>query len=942
MSAVSDPAAALPSRYVVGIDLGTTNSAVCFVDTQVADWSVSTFLVPQRIAAGEIEARETLPSFLYQPAPNEFPPGALPMPWEEGEAGVVGIFAREQGKLVPGRVIESAKSWLCHPGVDRTSPLLPWHGVEDVPRLSPVDVSARYLGHIRSAWNVDHPRDPLEQQEVVITLPASFDEVARELTVAAARQAGIPRIVLIEEPQAAFYAWIHAHAQTWNTLVTPGQNILVCDIGGGTTDFTLIRVRTHPDQLVQFHRVAVGDHLILGGDNLDLALAQHLEQRFARGGQLDPRQWGSLVRSCRQVKEVLLSDPAPDTCTVTLPGTGSRFIGGAQQLSIGRDEARRLLLEGFFPRVSLHDRPKAKESGFQEFGLPYASDPAATKYLAAFLSQHLGAARDGDENASSRPDILLFNGGVFMSPLVQQRVIEVIQSWYAGTNPHWQPIVLTNDRHDLAVARGAAYYGMVRRGQGVRIAAGLPRTYYIGVETAADLEEGRLEALCLLPAGTEPGNDIDLSERTFQLTIGAPVEFPLYHSSLRLTDPAGALVPLEREQHTPLPPLRTVLRSRKEKGATTLQVQLHARLTEIGTLQIWCSEAGGSRTWQLQFDVRSATQTDLAAHAGSGEAAGVLDEQTIEQVRQRIKATFGPDAAEKPGGLSRRIAELLELSRDDWPPSLLRQIWDALMETESGRRKSADHEASWLNLLGFSLRPGYGVALDDWRVSETWKQLRGRLCFPVSSSLAQWWILWRRIAGGLPRGQQQALATPLIAALREGQRKLQSAGRQRKGGSFQEPTEVWRLLGGLERLPSTSKQELGDIALDILDDPTQASLHSALLWSLGRLGAREPFYGPLNEVVSPEVASQWVLRLMVRGVATPERLLAVMQLARRTGDRYRDLPEGIRNKAAAWLTDHDAQEAFTHLVQEGGTLALQTEAMVFGESLPVGLRLHST
>ncbi len=391
---------ASPARYVVGIDLGTTNSAVAAVDTAESPWQVRTFAVPQLVAPGQVEARETLPSCHYEPAAGELAAGAMRMPWQSADPDhVVGFFARDHGAMVPGRLIVSAKSWLCHSGVDRTAPLLPWHGAPDVDRLSPVDASARYLAHVRGAWDARHPEHPLAQQDIVLTLPASFDEVARELTVKAAARAGLPRVVLVEEPQAAFYAWIYAHTDDWETLVSPGQKILVCDIGGGTSDFTLIRVRGEagPTGKVRFHRVAVGEHLILGGDNLDLALAHELERRLTGDGKLDPRQWAVLARKCQVVKETLLGDAAPERLTVTLPAGGSRLIGGGLQVELARDDARALLLDGFFPRVRLDDKPASRRSGFQEFGLPYAANPAVTRYLAAFLTAHRHVAMDDVE-----------------------------------------------------------------------------------------------------------------------------------------------------------------------------------------------------------------------------------------------------------------------------------------------------------------------------------------------------------------------------------------------------------------------------------------------------------------------------------------------------------------------------------------------------------------
>jgi molecular chaperone DnaK (HSP70) len=935
MTAVSPVDA--PPRYVIGIDLGTTNCAVCFVDAQRPDWRVRTFRIPQVAAPGETESLEILPSFHYQGGAQEFSAGALNLPWDRSSPRtVVGLFAREQGKLVPGRVSESAKSWLCHPGVDRTSPLLPWHGDPEVPRLSPVEISAASLRHIREAWNQAYPQAPCEQQDVVITLPASFDEVARALTIEAAKLAGLPRVLLIEEPQAAFYAWIHRHAEDWQTRVSPGQNILVCDIGGGTTDFTLIRAQAHPEAGVQFQRIAVGDHLILGGDNLDLALAQHVERRLLGERKLDPRQWGSLVRICRHVKETLLSEPAPETYTIALPSSGARLIGGGQQILVSREEVRTLLLEGFFPPATRNDRPQRTGSGFQEFGLPYAADAAVTRHLAAFLAGHAQSGGQLGAAGSARPDLVLFNGGVCLSPLVRERVINSLTNWFGGESD-WAPIVLENPRHDLAVAQGAAYYGMVRRGQGVRIAAGLPRTYYIGIESTAADGASHMQALCLMPAGAEPGQEVHIEDRVFQLTVAAPVEFPAFHSSLRLADPPGALIPIEREQLTLLPPIRTVLRSRKEKQASTLPVKLHARLTEIGTLEAWCSEADGKRTWQLQFDVRSATQTDRAAHQGAGEAAGVLESQTIEDVRALIAGVFAQSGQDPPGGLAKRLAQLLEMPREAWPPSLLRQIWEMLLDCESGRTKSAEHEGRWLNLLGFALRPGYGLALDDWRVDETWKKLRGKLHFPTPAVLPELWILWRRAAGGLAAGQQLALATPLLTRLREERKK----GRPRGKGS-QDGAEGWRMLGALERLPAALKQELGDICLHLLADPGAARLAPALWWTLARLGSRAPLYGPLNEVVAPAVAQAWVRQIIDEEEATPERFLAAMQLARRTGDRSRDIPEETRQRVATWLDAHGAAKHYGVLVREGGQLEDQTAGLIFGDSLPPGLRLTST
>ncbi len=817
---------------------------------------------------------------------------------------------------------------------------------------------------------------------------------------------------MIEEPQAAFYAWIYTHQDDWDRLVEPGQKILVCDIGGGTSDFTLIRVRRGEGGKVQFHRVAVGDHLILGGDNLDLALAQHIEKKLAVSAnsphpnplpkgegtsKLEPRQWAVLVRTCRAVKETLLGKNPPERLTVNLPGAGSQLIGGGIHVEVTGQEVRDLLVEGFFPRVGLDAKPAGRRSGFQEFGLPFASDPAVTRYLAAFLTAHRHVAMEEidfpEGHDPARPDIVLFNGGVFESPLLRERLLEVIENWFRESHDNnavkqiragacrpgisgptrpgsdekcdttretsnreaspWQPVILDNDRLDLAVARGAAYYGMVRRGQGVRIAAGLGRTYYIGVEKGgpeADEKgegqeggEGDKEyagsAICLVPANAEPGHDVELADRRFDLLVSEPVEFPLFVSSTRLTDKPGELVAIDRERMTPLPPIRTVLKTRKKSEGETVSVALHARLTEIGTLDLWCGEIGGRRSWRLQFDVRSATQTDVAAHESAAEQEGFIDEAVWLECEKLIRGVFGPGGSDKPEGLIKRLTAATGMNRNAWPTSLCRRMWEALMEVEAGRRRGAVHEVRWLNLLGFALRPGFGLAVDDWRVAQTWTALSGKFAFP--SSRAEGWILWRRIAGGLGGGQQQALAEPLIGPIR-GLHKQLTTGKGRGGDmSFasRETAEMWRLLGALETLPVELKIELGAMLLDLLPKPKIEPVRRPIIWAVGRIGARAPMYGPLNAIVPAETAAEWLERLMDIAGSDAETPLAVMQIARRTDDRYRDLSENLRQEAIDFLEDAEAPGHFLELVRTAGSLDTSEQGLVFGESLPKGLRL---
>lgn len=903
-----------PPRFAVGIDLGTTNSALAFADL-AGGGGIEDFRILQVVAPGETARLDTLPSFHYEAAAGEAGRGAFDLPWTAGPAtAAVGAGARDLGTLAPGRLVASAKSWLCHAGVERRARILPWHGAEDVARLSPVAATARYLDHLRQAWNHEHPEHPLEEQDVVVTIPASFDEVARELTAEAVALAGLARVTLLEEPQAAFYAWIAAHAQDEAAQIRPGRRVLVCDIGGGTTDFSLMETGAAADGRATFRRVAVGDHLILGGDNLDLALAHHLEPRLDGGRPLDARRWSIWVRRCGQAKEELLGPGAPASRVLSLPAGGSRLVGGSLQAEVSRDEAERVLVDGFLPKVSPEAEPVRTSSGFREFGLPYAADPAITRHLAAFLKRHGGKA----------PEAVLLNGGFFESPALRTRLQEVLASWY---EPGAVPELLRNDRLDLAVARGAAYYGLVRRGRGVRIAAGLPRSYYVGVADAS----GKLSAVCVAPAGLEEGAGVETPGHAFSLLLRQPVEFPVYSSAMRPGDTPGNVVAADQTGLDPMPPMRTVLKTGRHAVRTAVEVGLYCRVTEIGTLEIWCREKGGDRQWPLQFDLRARPEGD----GGAGVApAATLEEGEVRTCGQIIRTAFyaGREALRL---LPRNLEEAAGLPRADWPPVLLRRLWEALAEARAARERSAEHEARWLNLAGFVLRPGFGAVLDDWRMDEIWKWMpqgvvhaRNELC------RAEWWILWRRIAGGLNEGRQAALADPLVAALKGGSEKFACGGH--------EAAERWRLLGCLERLPAGTRRALGERLVVRLARKGWGVDAGAAAWALARLGAREPLYGPLHGVVEGECAAGWIDPLLALDAPKEEHLFAVAMMVRRTGDRYRDLDGDVRTRVLEWLRRNGAGAHVVALVEEGGDLDAEEQVAAAGDTLPVGLRwVHS-
>ncbi|HEY2156898.1 MAG TPA: Hsp70 family protein [Isosphaeraceae bacterium] len=598
------------SRYVVGIDLGTTNSALAYADTKDvapdASPEIHSLAIPQVVAAGDVGDRPVLPSFLYLPGPKEFPAGSLDLPWSKNANLAVGTFAREHGAKVPGRLVGSAKSWLSHTGVDRKGPILPWNAASDVEKVSPVAASTAYLAHLRDAWNArvagKSADEKLERQDVLLTVPASFDAAARELTVEAARAAGLENVTLLEEPQAAFYAWLGHEGAGWRRKVKVGDLLLVCDVGGGTTDFTLIAVTDQGGDL-ELTRVAVGEHILLGGDNMDLALAYAVAAGLPSGMEgLDSAQRVGLGYACRAAKETLFGS-SKGSAPVSVLGRGSKVVGGSIKTELTRDTLNAVLLDGFFPRCAATDTPeRGRRVGLTEIGLPYAADPAITRHLARFLDRQAGSLHA--PTSAVHPSAVLFNGGVFKAGELRSRVVEVLGSW-AGKDV---PALATQDL-DLAVAHGAAYYGLVRRGKGVRIRGGVPRAYYVGIESSAPAVPGvapPLKALCVVPMGMEEGTECDVPGPEFGLVVGEPAEFRFLGSTTRRDDRPGTV--LERwaaEEVQELDPLETVLGA--SEGSTegdTVPVRLHAHVTEVGTLDLWCQSTRGDRRWKLEYNVR--------------------------------------------------------------------------------------------------------------------------------------------------------------------------------------------------------------------------------------------------------------------------------------------------------------------------------------------------
>lgn len=607
------------ARYSIGIDLGTTHSALSYVDLTASDGektSQGLLAITQLTAPGSVEDLDLLPSFLYLPHPSEIAPGDLGLPWSAERDFAVGELARSRGAATPIRLVSSAKSWLCHPGVDRRAPILPNDAPPEVPRVSPLEASVRYLTHLREAWDQAHPDAPFGEQDITVTIPASFDPAARELTAEAAEAAGYARMTLLEEPQAALYSWIQKSDGLWRKQVKVGDVILVVDVGGGTTDLSLIAVIEREGNL-ELHRVAVGEHILLGGDNMDLALAHVVARKLAAQGiQADPWQLRALTYACRAAKETLLTDQDTDAVPLVVPSRGSKLIGGSIRTELTRAELTQTILEGFFPQVEASARPVSRaRAGLTQLGLPYAQDAAITRHLAAFLGRQVGALAEleglrGEQAEGAtflHPTGVLFNGGVFKSDLLADRILQTLNGWLAAEGAAPARLLEGADL-DLAVARGAAYYGYVRRGKGVRIRGGTARSYYVAVESSMPAVPGfepPVHALCVAPFGMEEGTEAALPPQDFGLVVGEPVHFRFFGSSVRRQDEVGALLDYwSPEELQEFDEIQATLPPEGRTPGEVVPVKLHARVTEAGTLELEAVPSGSAERWKVEFDVR--------------------------------------------------------------------------------------------------------------------------------------------------------------------------------------------------------------------------------------------------------------------------------------------------------------------------------------------------
>ncbi|WP_306396401.1 Hsp70 family protein [Telluria beijingensis] len=933
--------------YLVGIDLGTTNTVLAFA--REGQGAIELFPIDQLVAPGEVAGAPLLPSMRYHPGAGELAPGELQLPWNSLDvAGVehiaLGRLARALGAATPGRLVASAKSWLSHTGVDRMAPILPWGAEGEVAKVSPVAASASYLAHLRAAWNTRFPKQPLERQQIVLTVPASFDEGARALTLEAAKQAGLPDVRLLEEPQAALYDWLYRHRARLSDDLGDARLVLVADVGGGTTDFSLVKVEASDGEPL-LTRIGVGNHLILGGDNMDLALAHLVEARMAEQSgedagrnRLSSARLAQLTERCRAAKEQLLADDAPNHVTVTLLGAGSRLIGASRKADLRRDDIERIVLDGFFPLNATQEDAKRARAGIVEFGLPYASDPAVTRHLAGFLRQHAAAAREAlglpDDGALPVPDTILLNGGVFRGSALAQRLFDTLTAWRGA------PVrVLHNENPDIAVARGAVAYTLARQGLAPGIESGAARSYYLLLDGEA--QGDKLRTVCLLPRGTQATLEVALADRSFALRVGRPVRFHLVSTISDDGAPPqpGDLVDLDPSSVVRLPAIATVLRA--ARGAPTeIPVRLVTTLSEVGTLDVHCVAENGGQRWQLAFQLRGDEDGDAQEEALPLELDAAIDK--IERVfGARSKQVDPKEVRQLRAGLEHVLG-----ARERWTTPLLRRLFDALLARARGRRRSVEHERAWLNLAGYCLRPGFGHPLDEWRIEQLWAMFEGGVQHHKDSQVrAEWWTLWRRVAGGLSTESQLRVLDDFAFNL-----QADEAERGRRPVTLVDGSEedMLRVGASLERIPSAYKAEIGEWLLGQIEDiPSTGKLdaramarYGRYLWALGRVGARQSFQSSAHEVAPPDVAEGWLRTLMNLDWRKVEPAgFAAAHIARMTGDRSRDIGEAVRDDVLRRLVASGAPPTWTAMVREVVELDQAVETRLLGDALPPGLKL---
>ena len=877
-----------------------------------------------------------------------------------------GSFCPKESGESPGRVAHSVKSWLCHHAVDRSAAFLPWRS-DEIPvekRISPIRASALLLEYLRVAWDAKFAGEGIrfDEQEITVTVPASFDAAAQRLTLDAAHEAGFPESVrLLEEPQAAFYCWLaerRSGEEPWNQLPervgtseiererrergeTSGSaasarearsyHVLVIDIGGGTSDFSLFEINPSflrdgpPSQSVlpQIKRVAVGDHLLLGGDNIDLALAHHIESRLTTG-ELPPTQWNFLVERCRELKERCLSGVNEDSFSVSIPGRGSSLLGGTLSTQITRPDAESIVLDGFFPACDADDRPVRTQAGLREWALPYAADSAVTRYLAEFL------------RGQPPVEAILFNGGSLYPEMLRHRLQQQIARWQRGIEPQ----ILHNAAPDLAVALGAAEFGGIIHRRAQRIEAGAARAIYLEVHRRGAEKAGAPVLVCVLPRNAASEEEFQISQPGLELRVNRAVRFQPYYSTRRSGDKAGSMVEWNDRDFYKLPQLQTNARvTGQSPKDNRVPVTLSARINELGLLRVACvsTDPVMRQSWPLEFDLRPHLLGDEDSEPRETAADRTdfgVDPSRLDTARSRIVTLFSRplDTRDKltATNLLKNLEKILGLPKADWNLTLIRALWPALNESFPCRAESVEHEETWLILAGFLLRPGFGAEGDDARIDQLWRLHIDGLAYPGKRTQIQQYILWRRVAGGLSRERQEAVLMPELPRL----------------NSQKNPSpELVRLTGSLERIGSETKTELIELCLRTAHELAINNQHCApYLVALGLLLNRAPLYAGPDSVV-PTLYVERAFEAF-SGLDWSERELAeIPSLFLRAGrvmdDPAIDLPKALRERIANKLEKSGVARVKLAKLRSFVPIAGTERANLFGESLPPGLALRA-
>ncbi len=901
----------MSAEFIVGVDLGTSHTAVAYCPIAAAR-TPEIFGISQLVGAHERASRPLLPSSLFLPLAYESSPAET-----VDESWVVGEYARSRGLELTGRLITSAKSWLCHASVDREAPILPWGSeLPEAEKLSPVRASARILGAVEAAWDKEHPGAPLARQQLVLTVPASFDQGARQLTVRAAQRVGLaPR--LLEEPQAAFYDYLAAHGTgALEELLKrkdaeQAAHVLVCDVGGGTTDLSLLRVHLVDGQ-VSIDRSAVGRHLLLGGDNIDHALAHAVETKLELPARLEAPLFAQLVQQCRRAKEVLLGPGAPERHRVTLVRPGSALVGSALAFDLEREQVRQIAIEGFFPRVDLAQPAARRGGGLMTFGLPYERDPAITRHVANFVARHMGKA--------AAVDALLVNGGVFHAPDILARLAEVVGSFFE------QPlVVLEHSDPDLAVARGAAVFGRALQGHGLRIGGGSAHGYYLGL-----VAQGDRRLLCVVPRGAKEA-ERHATQNPLLLKLGRAVRFELFASDSAGPHAPGTVVEPNDDEFEALP--QVVAEFSGDPTGDEIGVHVEGELTSIGTLDLECVEnPPGTRRFQLAFELRG----QEAPAPRSKRSESIRATTPMAEADEAVARVFGKgrkDVKEREAkDLVRELERILGV-RDSWSAGVTRALFDVVAPKHQARRRSLDHERVYFMLIGFCLRPGFGYLLDQQRVALVWPLFSQGLTFGTESrSWQQFFICWRRIAGGLDDAQQSAICDLVEPFIAPEDAKL----KRPKGFKPSAPEEMLELLSRLERLPIERRVRFARWLLE----RTWTSRDPRLWGALGRVAARVTAYASVHHVLPPKYAEEFLDHLLrERWDELKSAPYAATLMARRTDDRARDIGDSVRRDVLKRLEKLDVRQDWITCVRDVVPTGDRDRAEFLGEELPVGLEL---